>query len=345
MTASQAVAPGATDIDTPTPGTADEPEEHRRRKAVLLLFLLGALIALLALTVWYLLFRQPLTTLPIVPNATMPAYATSVYGADRPFGVAVTPAGDRIFVAQTNSPYGVLILDPSGNQVGTFATPPGSSHVPVYVAINPVSQEVFVSDRPAGAVWVYDANGTYLRQFVPTTAITGWQPLGLAFDQAGNLYVTDVGAQPQVVEVFDSTAGLIRTVGAEEAMSFPNGVAVDDAGTTYVTDGNNGRLLAFGPDGQLVSSIGRGVGDGNLGLPRGVAVSGDRVYVTDNTGQTVFVYGRVTPDQPRFEFIGSFGSQGIENGQFEFPNGIAVDGRARLYVSDSANDRVQVWSY
>ena len=38
-------------------------------------------------------------------------------------------------------------------------------------------------------------------------------------------------------------------------------------------------------------------------------------------------------------------NSGVGDGQFQYPNGIAVDGRGRVYVADSFNDRVQVWSY
>ena len=37
--------------------------------------------------------------------------------------------------------------------------------------------------------------------------------------------------------------------------------------------------------------------------------------------------------------------EGVSNGTFQYPNGIAVDGRGRVYVTDGGNDRVQVWSY
>src|SRR5512140_472066 len=160
MTASPTVAPPATGIapDPDAPVEAEDP--RRRRKAILLLFLLGALILLIGLAIWYLLFRQPIqNVIPVVPASTLPGYATSVYGADRPFGVAVSSSGDRIYVAETNSPYRVLMYDGSGTQIGTFEAPPGASHVPVYLALNPVSQEVYVSDRPSGTIWIYDANG------------------------------------------------------------------------------------------------------------------------------------------------------------------------------------------
>ena len=340
MTASTAI-PQLVPVEEPEPR-----RDKRRRKVFILLFLLGALLVLLSIIVWYLLFRQPIRpVLPIVPDQAMPGYATSAYGIDRPYGVAVANGGDRVYATQTDGTYGVLIFDGSGNTVGAFDTPPGTSHVPVYLAISPTTEEVFVSDRPAGAIWVYDASGHYVRQYQPQVPIKGWQPLGMAFDAAGDLYVTDVGSQPQVVEVFDPAGALLRTLGSGEGLSFPNGVAVDAAGIVYVTDGDNGRLLAYGPDGSLRARIGRGSASGNLGLPRGVVVSNGRVYVADSTGQSVFVYGVLKPGESRLDFTGSFGSQGIGDGQFRFPNGIAADGRGRIYVTDSGNDRIQTWSY
>jgi len=308
MTASPITAepvPGAGEI--PPAGTADGLEEDsprkRRRKLLLLLFLLAGLLVLLGLAIWYLLFRQPIP-LPVIPGETiMPGYSTSIYAASRPMSVAVNGSGDRIYVGETAGDQTARILDAGGNQLATLVPPAstGTEHVPVYVALNPVSGEVYVSDRPTASIYVYDAAGTYLRAVTPPADAEGWQPLGLAFDPAGNL---------------------------------------------YVTDSNNGRLLVFAEDGSIVARVGRGVGEGNLGLPRGVALDGQgRVYVVDSTGHTVFVYGRYVEGSQRLEYLGSFGSQGSADGTFAFPNGIAVDGRGRLYVADSANDRVQLWSY
>jgi sugar lactone lactonase YvrE len=59
----------------------------------------------------------------------------------------------------------------------------------------------------------------------------------------------------------------------------------------------------------------------------------------------VMVYGQFQEGAERLEYLGSFGTPGVANGTFAYPNGIAVDARGRLYVADSANDRVQLWSY
>jgi DNA-binding beta-propeller fold protein YncE len=355
MTASPTTADTVPDLEAappegagPTDDLAEEPPERRRRKLLLLLLLLGALIVLLGLAIWYLLFRQPIPV-PTIPGETiMPSYVTSYYGASRPVGVAVTSAGDRIYVGETAGEMTARMFDAQGNQIGELLPPlsTGSDHVPVYLALSPITGDVFVSDRPTASIYVYDADGAYQRTVDPPSGIAGWQPLGLAFDAAGNLYVTDVGTLPNVVRVIDPSGSQIRVIGADADMSFPNGVAIDAAGYVYVTDSNNGRLLVFAPDGTVVARVGRGTAEGNLGLPRGVAIdSQGRINVVDTSGQGVSVYGPYQQGAAGLDFLGTYGTQGVANGAFYYPNGIAVDGRGRLYIADSSNDRVQLWSY
>ena len=332
------------------PAGAEEapPERRRRRKLLLLLFLLAAFVVLLGLAIWYLLFRQPIP-IPTIPGETiMPGYVTSVFGASRPMSVAVTGSGDRIYIGETSGDMTARLFDAQGNELAALVPPvsTGGEHVPTYIAVNPVNGEVYVSDRPTADVYVYDAEGTYLRAFTPPSDAAGWQPLALWFDAAGNLYVTDVGQLPHRVRVFDPAGNQIRVFGQDAEMSFPNSVAVDSAGYAYVTDSNNGRLLVFAQDGRVVAKVGRGSGKGNLGLPRGVTIDGQgRVYVVDTSGHSVFVYGTYVEGSERLDYLGSFGTQGVADGAFAYPNGIAVDGRGRLYVADSANNRVQMWSY
>ena len=335
------------------PTTDDEPpateDPRRRRWLLLLLFLLfGLLAVLLAIAIWYLLFRQPINPIPVLPETQIPGYSTSIYGASRPWGVAVTSSGDRIYVTQTEGDRVVRIFDAGGNPVGTMEPPAttGTEHVPMYLAIDPLTSEVYVTDRPTASIYVYDRDGIFQHQYAPAEAIAGWQPVGIAFDTAGLLYVTDFGGASPTVQVFDRSGVLVRTLGETNGLAFPNGLAVDAAGNVYVADGNNGRLLVFGTDGAVVAQVGQGAGKGKLGLPRGVAIDGHgRVFVGDSSGQSVSVFGTVKDGDGRLEFFGQFGSQGIADGQFRFPNGVAVDGRARVYVADSFNDRVQVWGY
>jgi DNA-binding beta-propeller fold protein YncE len=338
----------------PPVAAGDEPEgqprRQPRRKAILLLALVGLLATLVTIAIWYLLFRQPITALPLpgISEPQVPTYATAIYGATQPFGVAVSPSGDRIYVAQSGGDQTGLVFDASGTKVGTMVPPAstGTQHVPVYLAVDPLNGEVYVSDRLAGAIYVYDRDGAYQRMLTLAQPRPGWQPLGLAFDSNGLLYVTDLSGPFEKVLVIDRTASVVRTLGENDKLTFPNGVTVDAAGNVYVSDSNDGRLLVYGADGTVRAQVGRGAGQGNLGLPRGLAVDGQgRVFVADSTGQGVFVFSTLSGDSQRLAYLGYFGGEGAADGSFEFPNSVAVDARGRVYVADTFNNRVQIWSY
>lgn len=69
------------------------------------------------------------------------------------------------------------------------------------------------------------------------------------------------------------------------------GVAVDSAGTVYVLDDENHRLVAFTPDGRVHWAAGRqGKGPGEFQNPSGLAVGPNRLYVENQYGQQVEIW-------------------------------------------------------
>jgi DNA-binding beta-propeller fold protein YncE len=326
--------------------TEDE-RKRRRRKIAALAGILVVLAIIIYMIIRALSGGSPLPSIP----SELPHHVSDVYGTDQPMGVAVSPSGARIYVTESEGSRLVRVYDSSGRQIGALK-PPGrnqASRLPVYVAVSPRSEDVYVSDRLRADVDVYGPNGSYLRAMRPTGSLgKGAEPLGLAFGPEGDLYMTDVGGtrRDHRVLVFGGAgAQPLRRIGSRGTFWFPNGLALDGKGDLYVADSNDGRLEIFNPAGKLAVSIARGVGEGDLGLPRGVAIDGDRLFVVDTTADAVKVYrlpGQVT-EVPRY--IGSFGGEGIGDGQFQYPNGIAIGRSGRIYVTDRENGRVQVWEY
>lgn len=332
----------------PSPAVEEEDDRRRRRKRFLLILLLLLMAFLTILILWYFLFRQPINPIPVIPTSQVPNYSTSMYGVTRPLGVAVTPSGDRIYVTEGGAPGSALVLDGGGNPIAKMEPPAelAANFQPTYLAIDPVTQEVYMTDRLSGSIHVFDPAGAYLREFALAVPRPGWQPVGIAFDNAGTLFVTDYAGPAQKVVVIDRSGAVVRTLGEAEGLNFPNGIAVDKAGVVYVTDSNNGRLLRFGSDGKGVPVVGRGVAAGKFGLPRGLVIDGSaRLFAVDTTAQAVLIYRVPEGAVTALEFLGSFGIQGIGDGQFGFPSTIATDTRGHVFVTDTFNNRIQLWSY
>jgi sugar lactone lactonase YvrE len=113
-----------------------------------------------------------------------------------------------------------------------------------------------------------------------------------------------------------------------------------------VSDSNNGRVAIFAPDGSVLAQINRGAAEGELSMPRGMAIDDEaRLYVVDAINQQVQIYDLRGLSSAGPKYLATIGAEGIGDGQFEFPNGIAADSRGRVYITDRVNNRVQIWSY
>src|ERR1051326_7639904 len=110
----------------------------------------------------------------------------------------------------------------------------------------------------------------------PPARWPGFSQRGLVADNAGNLYVADQGNNtirkitPNGVVTplagLGGAAGSADGLGAAARFNSPFGVAVDAAGTVYVTDRNNQTIRAISPAGLVTTIAGTagivGINDG-----------------------------------------------------------------------------------
>jgi sugar lactone lactonase YvrE len=121
----------------------------------------------------------------------------------------------------------------------------------------------------------------------------------------------------------------------------PSGIVMDGLGYLYVVDTGNNRVQKFFFAGNYVLQFGStGSSPGRFSRPCGIAIdtyynNNQNIYVADSGNNRIQKFGMDGT------YLAQFGSQGNGNGQFNSPDGVAVDSQGNIYVADSGNNRVQ----
>lgn len=297
-----------------------------------------------------------------------------------PRGVAVDASG-QIFIADTFN-HTIRKISPGGavtTWAGAAGTPGSADgaggsarfNSPAGLAIDS-SGTLYVADMLNHTIRKISADGTVSTLAgsagTPGTANGSGsnarfqEPVGVAVDSSGNVFVADSGNSAirkitpgGVVTTYAGNPGDPgRTDGSTTDARFdgPYGVAVDNSGAVYVADTfnhairriSNGSVSTWaGQTGQSGSSDGFGA-SAQFSGPSGIAVdSSGSVYVTETANNLVRVISSATLVST---VAGSAGNDGSTDGsgidaRFSAPYGIAVGPASTIYVSDTVNNTVR----
>lgn len=166
------------------------------------------------------------------------------------------------------------------------------------------------------------------------------KPRSVTVDAQDNLYVVDMTGR---VQKFSSNGVFLLSWQMPQTdLGKPKGMCRDRNGNILVLEPHYQRVNIFSPEGKLLVQWGkRGTNAAEFMLPRAVAVdSRGEVFVSE--------YGlveRVQRFAPHGErLLAGFGHAGNAPGEFNRPEGVCLDAQDRLYVADSCNHRIQVFS-
>ena len=162
----------------------------------------------------------------------------------------------------------------------------------------------------------------------------------IALAPDGTIYTVDI--ENDDVQRFDSSLGFISHWGSHGSQNgwfhHPTYVAFSPDGSVYVSDSDNHRIQKFDMNGDFIASWGsEGSGNGEFSSPG---------WYSRRPGRLNLCCGLLQPPYPEIRQRGAFRNErgerwAQEDGQFSYPDGIAVNSQGEVYVADRVNNRIQ----
>jgi uncharacterized protein (TIGR03437 family) len=137
-------------------------------------------------------------------------------------------------------------------------------------------------------------------------------------------------------------------------LSFPSGIARDNAGNVYIADRNNHRIRRVSPDGVISTIAGTGEagisGDGGdakrarLNLPSSVAIDGNVLYIADTGNHAI----RRVQSSGVIDTLAGTGEPGYDGdnlagvrSRLNTPSYVIADRQGGILVADTGNHRIR----
>ena len=115
------------------------------------------------------------------------------------------------------------------------------------------------------------------------------------------------------------------------------GLTIDESNELiYLADHENKRVQIVSFKGDFIKRFGQD----KLKEPWGIAITSEHIYVTDRELHALFQFNKNS-----FQLLNKTGTKGQTDGQFNTPTGLCTDYSGDVFVADSDNNRVCIFSY
>jgi streptogramin lyase len=191
---------------------------------------------------------------------------------------------------------------------------------------------IYVGEYIGGRIQVFDSAGNFITQWM----VDPKMPLrGLTADRKGNVYVVQRG---NITRYEGETGKFLGQVIYGKGAGFDDVISTPDGGLLCAWySGGSDDVVRFNAEGKAVSTISKAISTAadRSELDTRVAIDGlGNIYALGSFTNGVFKF------RPDGKFLNRIGGPGHQPGQISAANAIAVDGKGRVFVSDSKGVQV-----
>ena len=289
----------------------------------------------------------PVDLSPAIPSAMLPG-TSQVFTASKgatPYTFSLSTASTGILTAVANAPNQQTYTAPSAVATNiqidlTVTDNLGQIKNKIFTVAGPITFPFSRYSVVKGTTRVVDPQGG-----IPNYRFANPSSGGIAFVNGHWLFNAPSSPGRVLLNVTDSInqskqipVDVLPKILPRPPLPFnnPTSITIDSNGNEYVVDSFNDRIVKFSPFGTLITTFG---GASTLDTPWSIAVSpsGD-FYISEYRTHRIAIFNS------NFEYQGTFGSEGTNDGQLKFPQGIALDSSGNIYVADTGNNRIQKFS-
>jgi|GEM_PF-1675533 len=272
----------------------------------------------------------------------------SVYGLTEPRGVGAGPDGE-IVIADTGAQR-AYVYDRDGVLTARLGGDEPEDKVFSVAQAFFEDDTIYLCDWGLQRIWLFRGDGTVVDYFPedPTPEVYGpggFFPFDVIRYGPDILVANRTGLFTFDGSTFELNGRFDQGEPGGHAPDYMTGVTTDpESGRVWAVDSFNRRVIAYDSDGRAQWLLGRPDEDGRIvsffGLPRSILFTERGLLVSDAFRHEIYL---IDPDDGTY--LGSYGSRGVVDGEFNFPEGMALAPDGLLYVADRVNDRVQVLEF
>ena len=257
----------------------------------------------------------------------------------QPWGIAFSQNG--MWAVTDASKHCVYVFDQQDKPVVKFGSRGiinGRFFSPYGVAFD-ADNNLYVVDGGNHRVQKFDVTGEYLLQFGSKGCSNGQlsNPRGIAIHK--KVYVADCNNHR--ISVFKKNNGEFCCFINNEHLDAPYNISIDKNDLLFVVDHDQHSICSFTLEGEFVNKFGsEGKHWGQLNEPCGVFTDlNDCILVADSGNHRMLIFDK---DGNCIHCIGSIA--GSLAGKFNCPRGVALSSDGSIYITDSTNKRIQIFS-